>query len=117
MNHKLWTSAGARVIALAFVIAGVTACHDKISDVSSGAAPSVSADASAKVIGTAPAEPSGDPPGTSPVAANTTDVSKKEEISGKPAEGDNHSYNSVSPDNKQKSEHKDPQQTPERSTK
>src|SRR4051794_2588414 len=115
MNHKLWTSVGARVIALAFVIAGASACHDKVSDVSSGSAPAISATPSSHVIGTAPAEPSGDPPGTSPVAANTTDITKKEESMGKPAEGDNHSYNSVSPDNKQKSENKDPKAEPERS--
>jgi hypothetical protein len=115
MNHKLWTSVGARVIALAFVIAGASACHDKVSDVSSGPAPAVSATASSQVIGTAPAEPSGDPPGTSPVAANTTDITKKEETMGKPQEGDNHSYNTVSPDTKQKTENKDPQMQPERS--
>ena len=117
MNHQLWNRVGARVIALAFVIAGVTACHDKISDVSSGTPAATPASQSAKVIGTAPAEPTGDPAGTSPVASNTTDVTKKEESMGKPAEGDNHSYSTVAPETKQKSENSDPQQQPDRSKK
>jgi len=116
MNHKLWKLAGARVVALAFVIAGASACHDKISDVSSGTPAASPPTASAQVIGTAPADPKGDPPGTTPVAGNTSDVTKAEESAAKPQEGDNHSYNSVSPDNKQKSDGMDPQQTGERKT-
>jgi hypothetical protein len=115
MNHTLWTKVGARVIALAFVIAGASACHDKISDVSSGTPAASPATPSSQVIGTAPADPKGDPPGTTAVAPNTSDVTKQEESTAKPQEGDNHSYNSVSPDNKQKSTNSDPQQQPERS--
>ena len=74
MNHQLWTKVGARVIALCFVIAGASACHDRISDVSSGTPAQPATTGSAQVIGTAPAQPSGDPPGTTPVASNTTDV-------------------------------------------
>jgi hypothetical protein len=117
MNHQLWNRVGARVIALAFVVAGVTACHDKISDVSSGTPAASPATQSAQVIGTAPAQPSGDPPGTTPVAGNTSDVTKAEESMSKPQEGDNHSYSSVAPDNKQKSQNSDPQAQPDRSTK
>ena len=115
MNHQLWNKVAARVIALAFVVAGVAACHDRISDVSSGTPAAAPVDASAKVIGTAPANPTGDPPGTTPIAPNTTDVTKQEETKGGPKEGDNHSYSSVAPDNKQKSENADPQQQPGRS--
>jgi hypothetical protein len=114
MNHKLWTSVGARVVALAFVISGVAACHDRISDVSSGTPAATAPTASSQVIGTAPAQPTGDPAGTTPVAPNTSDVTKAEESNSKPQEGDNHSYSSVSPDNKQKSQSSDPQQQPER---
>ena len=106
MNHQLWNRVGARVIALAFVIAGVTACHDKISDVSSGSRAASAPTQSAQVIGTAPAQPSGDPPGTTPVDPHTSDVTKQEEIKGKPAEGDNHSYSTVAPETKQKSDGK-----------
>jgi hypothetical protein len=115
MNHQLWSKVAARVIALAFVVAGVTACHDKISDVSSGTPAAAPTSTSGQVLGTAPANPSGDPPGTTPVASNTSDVTKAEEVAGKPAEGDDHSYSSVAPNNKQKSQNSDPQQQPGRS--
>jgi hypothetical protein len=117
MNHQLWNRVGARVIALAFVIAGVTACHDKISDVSSGSRAATAPTPSAQVIGTAPAQPTGDPAGTTAVAPNTSDVTKQQEIAGKPAEGDNHSYSTVAPSTPQKSENSDPQQQPDRSKK
>ena len=104
MNHQLWTRVGARVIALAFVVAGATAC-DRISDTSAHTPSQPATTGSAQVIGTAPAQPSGDPPGTTAVDAHTTDITKQEEIKGKPAEGDNHSYSTVAPQTKQKSEH------------
>jgi len=117
MNHQLWNRVGARVIALAFVIAGVAACHDKISDVSSGTPAASPPTQSSQVIGTAPAQPSGDPPGTTPVAGNTSDLTKAEESMAKPQEGDNHSYSTVAPSTPQKSENSDPQQQPDRSKK
>ena len=104
MNHQLWTKVAARVIALAFVVAGAAAC-DSVSHTSSRTPAQPATTGSAQVIGTAPAQPSGDPPGTTPVDGHTTDVTKQEEIKGKPAEGDNHSYSTVSPETKQKSEH------------
>src|SRR4051812_18467944 len=116
MNHQLWTAAGSRVVALAFVIAAAAACGDKVSDVSSGTPAATPASPSAQVIGVKPAEPTGDPAGTTPVASNTSDVTKHEEAAKKPQEGDNHSYSSVAPDNPQKAEGKDPQQMPERKT-
>jgi len=105
MNHQLWTRVGARVIALAFVVAGATAC-DRISDTSAHTPSQPATTGSAQVIGTVPAQPSGDPPGTTAVDAHTTDVTKQEEIKGKPAEGDNHSYSTVAPNTKQKSDGK-----------
>ena len=103
MNHKLWTSVGARVIALAFVIAGVGACHDKISDTASHAAPAVAASPSAQVIGTAPAEPQGDPSGTTAVAPNTKDLSKQAESTQMPKEGQDSSHLTEAPNDSQRS--------------
>jgi hypothetical protein len=117
MNHQLWKSVGTRVIALAFVIAGVAACHDRISDVSSGTPAATAATPSSQVVGTAPAQPSGDPPGTTPVASHTSDVTKAEESNSKPQEGDDHSYSSVAPNNPQKSDGSNPQEKDGRSTK
>jgi hypothetical protein len=114
MNHKLWMQAGARVLAMSFLIAGVVACGDHVNTSGKSTPPSNAASQSAVVVGTAPAQPTGDPPGTTPVASNTTEVTKKEESMSKPQEGDNHSYSSVSEGNKQKAHGVDPQQTPER---
>ena len=114
MNHTLWNKAGARVLAMAFVLAGLTACHDRLADTRSKTPEPTAASPSAVVIGTAPAQPSGDPPGTTPVTANTTEVTKAEESVAKPQEGDNHSHSSVATDNKQKAQGVDPQQLPER---
>ena len=114
MNHRLWTMAAARVLAMSFLIAGVAACGDHVNTSKNATPPSNAASPSAVVIGTAPAQPTGDPPGTTPVASNTTEVTKREESMSKPQEGDNHSYSSVATDNKQKAQGVDPQQTPER---
>jgi hypothetical protein len=81
MNHKLWRSVGARVLALTFVIAGVSACDRH--DVTSRAA---AASPSAQVIGTPPAPPSGDPPGTTPVSG-PSEVSKAVESTAMPLPG------------------------------
>ncbi len=59
---------------------------------------------SAVVIGQAPAEPSGDPPGTTPVASGTTEISKTVETTQKPQEGDNHSHSTVAPTTPQKAD-------------
>ena len=117
MNHQIWTRVAARVIALTFVIAGITACerHRDGAQVSATTASGLptSADASAKTIDVAPAPSTGDPPGTTPVSADTSDISKSAERVG-PREGDNHSYSSVSPTNPQKAQSVDPQQTSDR---
>ena len=117
MNHQLWNRVAARVVALTFVIAGLAACelhHDgaQVSASSASGLPA-SADASARTVDVAPAPPTGDPPGTTPVAPDTTDLSKSAQRTG-PREGDDHSYSSVSPTNPQKAQNVDPQQTPDR---
>ena len=89
MNHALWAQAGARVLAAAFLVAGAAACdRNKASDARESAAPSPSAN----VIGTAPAAPTGDPPGTTPVAKEQSELSKHEESTQKPQEGDQNSF-------------------------
>lgn len=119
MNHKLWNAAGARVIAASFVLAGVTACGERLSDTHAKAAPSTPASSSAVLVGTAPAQPSGDPPGTTPVESQhtantpgsntTTEISKTEETQQKPQEGDNHAYSSLAEKNPQKAGGIDPE--------
>jgi hypothetical protein len=88
----------AKVFAVALAASALAACH-RTSDVP----PQASASPSAILIGTKPADPTGDPPGTTPVASNTTTVSKQEEISGKPSEGDDHSHSTLSSASPQKS--------------
>lgn len=94
--------------------AGLGACNKARTDARAANTP----DASAQVIGVKPADPSAsEPPGVTPVAPNTTTITKQEESTKKPQEGDNHAYSSVAEDNPQKADHrKDPQQLPERST-
>lgn len=98
MNHKLWALVGARVIALSFVLAGATACGDRLSNTSSKTPPAQAASPSAVVIGTAPAQPSGDPPGTTPVAsANTNEMSKSVESNSMPLPGQPNDHSNVAP--------------------
>jgi hypothetical protein len=99
MNHKLWTRVGARVLALSFVLAGATACGERLSDTSSKTPPAQAASPSAVVIGTAPAQPTGDPPGTTPVSgdANTNEMSKSVESSSMPLPGQPNDHSNVAP--------------------
>ncbi len=57
---------------------------------------------SAMLIGTSPAAPTGDPPGTTPVTAETTQVTKLEETQSKPQEGDNQSRSTLASTTPQK---------------
>ena len=106
MNHKLWTSVAARVLALTFVIAGVGACTRHHDDgLPAAASPS------AQVIGTAPAPPSGDPPGTTPVASNTDEVSKTTESTAMPRPGQANDHSNLASNPSQKAGAKDPAQS------
>jgi hypothetical protein len=61
------------------------------------------------------AAPTGDPPGTTPVTGNQSEVSKHAESTRMPQEGDNHSYSTDSPTAPQKANAANPiQNTPER---
>ena len=86
-----------KTCAVALAAASLAACH-RTSDVP----PQASASPSAILIGTQPAPPTGDPPGTTPVASNTTQVTKQEETSGKPQEGDDRSHSTLSQSTPQK---------------
>jgi hypothetical protein len=89
MNHALWARAGARVIAAAFIVAGMTACdRNKAAGARESAAPSPST----TVIGTAPAAPTGDTPETTPVSKPQSELSKSEETKNMPLEGQDSSH-------------------------
>jgi hypothetical protein len=116
MNHNLWASVGARVVALSFVIAGLAACGERLSNTSSKTPKPTAASPSAVVIGQAPAEPQANTSETTSPAGAQSSVSKVEERNDRPKEGDNHSYSTVAPVTPQKADGVDPQQMPERKT-
>jgi hypothetical protein len=103
MNHQLWNAVGTRVLALAFVLAGLTACGDRISNTSAKVPPATAASPSTVVIGTAPAQPTGDPPGTTPVDPGTSDVTKSVEDRAMPQPGQPNDHSNVAPRPSQKS--------------
>jgi hypothetical protein len=110
MNHKLWAATGARVLAMMFIVAGVTACGDRISDTRAKAPSPNPASPSAVVIGQAPAEPGAQPSSettqtTSPAGARS-DIAPGYESKGRPMEGDNHSYSTLAPNTPQKADGK-----------
>jgi hypothetical protein len=84
--------------------AGLAACGERISDTRVKAPEPLKPEPSSVVVGQAPAAPTGDPPGTTPVAPNTTEISKVEETTQKPQEGDNHSYSTTAPVTPQKAD-------------
>jgi hypothetical protein len=104
MNNHDRIARGAHWFAAVLLAAGLAACGERISDTRAKAPQPTQASPSAVVVGQAPAEPSGDPPGTTPVAPNTTEISKKVESQDKPQEGDNHSYSTVAPVTPQKAD-------------
>ena len=99
MNHRLWSSVAARVIAVTFVIAGVAACDRK--DVTTHSA---EMSPSAQVIGVEPAPPTGDPPGTTPVSSNTTYVTKAVESEAMPVPGQPNDHSNLAAKPPQKAE-------------
>jgi hypothetical protein len=101
-----------RAIALALVAAAATlAACDKKPGTRTALAPSPSA----QVVGTVPAPPSAsEPAGVTPVAPNTTYITKQVESTEKPQEGDNHSYSTTAHVTPQKAGYVDPVQAPER---
>jgi hypothetical protein len=88
--------------ASAILFAGLAACGERTNTTTTQAGEATKPESSAVVIGQAPAPPSGDPPGTTPVAGNTSELSKSEERTQQPQEGDNHSYSTLAPKTPQK---------------
>ena len=83
----------------ALALAGLAAC-DRGND---EGAPSATPDASAQTINVKPAPPTGDPPGTTPVTGNESELTQHQSQSQMPLEGQNHNYSSVAPNQSQKS--------------
>ena len=111
MNHRLWAATGARVLAMMFVVAGVTACGDRLSDNRAKAPSDNPVSPSAQVIGQAPAEPNaasstGNTAQTTSPAGAQGEVSKAAESNSRPLEGDNHSYSTLAPNTPQKADGK-----------
>ena len=86
---------GAHWLTALLLAAGLAACGERISDTRTKAPAQTQASPSAVVIGQVPAQPTGDPPGTTPVAPNTTEITKQVETNEKPQEGDNHSHSTT----------------------
>ena len=83
-----------RAIALALVAAAATlAACDKKPGTRTALAPSPSA----QVIGTTPAAPTGDPPGTTPVTTQTGEMSKAVESNSMPLPGQPNDHSNVAP--------------------
>ncbi len=78
---------GAHAVVCLFLVAGLVACGERISDTRVKATEPGKVSPSAVVIGQAPAEPTGDPAGTSPVAGGTTEVTKAVESNAMPQPG------------------------------
>lgn len=102
MNHTVWAAAGARVVALMFVIAGLTACGERLSNTTAKTPRAADASPSAVVIGTAPAQPTGDPSGTTAVSGNTTEVTKsvEDKVMPQPGQANDHSNLAAKPSQK-----------------
>ena len=110
MNHKLWATVGARVIAATFLISGLAACGERLSDTSSKSPTPSAASPSAVVIGQAPAEPTPEPAGVSATPQTTPPVGARGEVSAvgesvdRPKEGDTNSHSTLKPNVPQKAE-------------
>jgi hypothetical protein len=88
------THVNSRVVAVAaFAAVAMLAACDKKPGTRTALAP----DPSAQVIGVAPANPTGDPPGTTPVSANATEVSKPVESNSMPLPGQPNDHSNVAP--------------------
>ncbi len=77
---------------------GALAACDREPDGTASAAP----DPSAQTINVKPAPPTGDPPGTTPVTGNQSNLTETQSQTQMPLEGQNHSYSSVAPQQSQK---------------
>jgi hypothetical protein len=104
MTLHLPYASSARALVAALTLAGLAACGDRVSNTHASVPQADKPSPSTLVIGQAPAEPSGDPPGTTPVASGTTEISKTVETTAKPQEGDNHSHSTEAATTPQKAD-------------
>jgi hypothetical protein len=94
----------AHMLAALLLAAGLAACGERISDTRVKAPTPTKPESSAVVIGQAPAEPTGDPPGTTPVASGTTEVTKSVEDKAMPQPGQPNDHSNVAPKPSQKAD-------------
>jgi hypothetical protein len=97
----------ATLLVAALALAGLAACGDH-----RDSNPIPKADPSAVVIGTTPAAPTGDPPGTTPVSANTTEVSASVESRSMPLPGQPNDHSNLAPTPSQRAETSDVNKSP-----
>ena len=87
----------ARALVAALVTVGLAGCGERISNTHAKVPAADKASPSALVIGQTPAEPSGDPPGTTPVSAGTTEVTKAVEDKAMPQPGQPNDHSNLAP--------------------
>lgn len=113
MNHQLWNAVGARVIAAAFVVAGLTACGERLSDVSTSEPKPFAASPSAQVIGQAPAEPAApEASGTPPPVNSRGEVAKSVDSTAMPLPGQANDHSNLAPGASQKAQDREVLRSP-----
>ena len=90
------------IVAAIALAAGIAACDKKVG-ATKGARTALAPSPSAQVIGTVPAEPSGDPPGTTPVS-KANEMSKPVESTTMPLPGQPNDHSNLAPTPSQKSD-------------
>ena len=95
---------GAHMLAALLLAAGLAACGERISDTRAKAPQPTKPESSAVVVGQSPAEPTGDPAGTTPVASGTTEVTKSVEDKTMPQPGQANDHSNLAPKPSQKAD-------------
>jgi hypothetical protein len=95
---------GAHALVSLFLVAGLVACGERISDTRAKVPTPDKPSPSAVVIGQVPAEPTGDPAGTTAVAGGTSEVTKSVESSAMPQPGQPNDHSNLAPRASQKAE-------------
>ena len=95
---------GAHALISLFLVAGLVACGERISDTRAKVPTPDKPSPSAVVIGQVPAEPTGDPSGTTAVAGGTTEVTKSVEDKAMPQPGQPNDHSNLAPKPSQKAD-------------
>ena len=95
---------GAHALVSLFLVAGLVACGERISDTRARTPTPDKPSPSAVVIGQVPAEPTGDPAGTTSVSGGTTEVTKSVENSAMPQPGQPNDHSNLAPNASQKAD-------------